>query len=585
MDSSTDPAETPLRVLVIDDDEIDYLLTKRYLTQAKIAANVSWANTYHDAIATLATQQFDLLIVDYDLGAYRGTEVVMRARREGNLVPTIMLTGHDGSEVDREALRVGVTDFLVKSSIDAAALGRTVRFTLERDRTINALRRAEEQARHQALHDGLTGLPNRIFFVSRLEHAIATMRRDPRETFAVIYFDLDGFKSVNDSLGHDVGDAVLKETAFRLRRSTRDVDACCRLGGDEFTILLCNVGQLDHATAVSDALQAELLRPYFVQGQLIQLSGSIGLYYCDDVSVDALQAIRYGDRAMYRSKRLGKARCSIYDPTLDTPAPSDHQGASTNVVPAANASPEDAFQLTFLPQWELSDVSLLRLTARVQLDPGNHLGSVYPGQISERDRRLSQDLLSQAFASASCWPSHIQLAFRPSAAHLFSRSMIDAIGRALDNGLIAPRQLVIEISESLLASNFEECSRTCEELRKREVLVALTNYTGRFVTTHQIASLALVGLSMSTNELLPDNAAARELTIAELHLRAMIDFCRVLGIQVGVEAIEDASLLHLAHHIGASYGWGSHLAADVCEAEVGRLIAKAVHRGAIASGS
>jgi diguanylate cyclase (GGDEF)-like protein/PAS domain S-box-containing protein len=206
------------------------------------------------------------------------------------------------------------------------------------NRDITERRRAEETIVHNALHDTLTGLPNRALFLDRVRHVLVLSQRQISYKFAVLFIDLDGFKVFNDSLGHAAGDALLIQIARRLSASIRGVDtisrsvvmqgtspvasdaSLARLGGDEFTILLEGIRDCGDAIRVADRIQERLAIPFDVEGQEVVTSASIGIAFCATSYTNSEDIVRDAEIGMYRAKREGKARCQVFDHAMHTSA-------------------------------------------------------------------------------------------------------------------------------------------------------------------------------------------------------------------------------------------------------------------------
>ncbi len=181
---------------------------------------------------------------------------------------------------------------------------------------ITERKRTEEQLVHDALHDALTGLPNRTLFMERVEHALKHAKRHKDYLFAVLFIDLDRFKIVNDSLGHSVGDRLLIAIARLLERCLRTNDTVARLGGDEFTVFLDNIQDITDATRIAERLQAELMSPFNLEGHTVFTNASIGIVLGSSGYQQGSELLRDADIAMYRAKELGKARYAIFDPLM-----------------------------------------------------------------------------------------------------------------------------------------------------------------------------------------------------------------------------------------------------------------------------
>lgn len=185
------------------------------------------------------------------------------------------------------------------------------------------LRRRSDQLHHEAFHDSLTGLPNRALFMERLGQAIVRYRRFPAEHYSVLFLDLDRFKAINDSLGHDVGDALLIELARRLKDSVRTLDTVARLGGDEFTVLLESLSAPQDVKVVCERIGQAIAAPFELGGHTLRVTASIGIVSCDADGVTAHDVLKDADLAMYRAKALGRARTESFKPELRSqPAPS-----------------------------------------------------------------------------------------------------------------------------------------------------------------------------------------------------------------------------------------------------------------------
>ena len=205
--------------------------------------------------------------------------------------------------------------------------GRRLALSIARD--IAGRKALEERLSYRAFHDPLTGLPNRALLMDRTEHALARAQR-LEIPLAMIFLDLDGFKAVNDSLGHDTGDLVLKEVARRLDSCARSSDTVARLGGDEFVVLVEDPGNERGATLVAERIRAELDVPFEVGRRELPVTASIGVAVWPGPGSGPRELLRAADLAMYRAKEKGKNRCEIYDPG----APARHGGRGRGRVRA-----------------------------------------------------------------------------------------------------------------------------------------------------------------------------------------------------------------------------------------------------------
>ncbi len=182
-------------------------------------------------------------------------------------------------------------------------------------RDITERKIVEENTKHAAHHDYLTGLPNRALFIDRLEYAISLAKRN-KYKMALLFLDLDGFKQVNDTLGHGHGDLLLKEVARRLQLLIRNSDVLARMGGDEFTFILNNIDSQENATLVANKIITALSKPFDLDGQICHIGGSIGISLFPDDSIDSATLLGQADEAMYLAKKNGKNTCKFYTDVL-----------------------------------------------------------------------------------------------------------------------------------------------------------------------------------------------------------------------------------------------------------------------------
>ncbi len=179
-------------------------------------------------------------------------------------------------------------------------------------RDVSAQLKAEEAIRHQATHDALTGLPNRVLFMDRLHQALALARRE-RSRLALLFMDLDNFKGINDTLGHDAGDTLLIEAAERLATLIRESDTAARMGGDEFTFILQRIADASSAALTAERLLRTLRAPFLLRGKSRTVSGSVGIALFPDHGEDPVTLMRRADLAMYRAKTAGRNRVHLYN--------------------------------------------------------------------------------------------------------------------------------------------------------------------------------------------------------------------------------------------------------------------------------
>jgi diguanylate cyclase (GGDEF)-like protein len=296
--------QQPAELLAVDDSAT--ALAAIRATVEPLNANLTTATSGEEALRCLLHEpDIAVILMDVGLPGIDGfeTAAVIRRRHKTRYVPIIFVTGEDAPERSLEAYAAGAVDYIVKP-FDPAVLRSKLSVFID----LHQLRRHTEALTHRALHDGLTGLPNRELFEDRLEQALARARRRT-VPLAVLFVDLDGFKQVNDVYGHEAGDKVLIEAGRRLRALVRTGDTVARYGGDEFTILAEEVGDEEAALHLGERVADELARTY--SGGL-DVSASVGIAFTANPAATTPDGlIRRADHAMYRSKRPGAHRAEV----------------------------------------------------------------------------------------------------------------------------------------------------------------------------------------------------------------------------------------------------------------------------------
>ena len=239
-----------VRVLLVEDDEDDYLLTSGILAEGfGRRFHADWVTTPAAGLERLTTDKYDVALVDYNLGGETGLELLRAASARGCRVPIIMLTGQDNRATDLEAMHAGAADYLVKGRVSGDMLERAIRYARERTRLL-------ERIRSLSLSDELTGLSNRRAFFALAEQRLQLPENDGTP-HALLFADVDGLKEANDTMGHEVGDKLLVDAARVLRAIFRRKDLVARLGGDEFVVLSSDTEESD-LPSILDELEKEI---------------------------------------------------------------------------------------------------------------------------------------------------------------------------------------------------------------------------------------------------------------------------------------------------------------------------------------
>ncbi len=293
-----------MRILLIDDDEVDRKAVRRALEESDMHIDLQEAQDARSARSLFDSSSFDCLVLDYRLPDIDGLTLARELLNNSNgpTVPIVMLTGEGNETVAVEAMKSGVQDYLPKSSIDPGSLARAINNAVEKTALHNKIEEMNKTFEHMALNDSLTGLGNRNLFTDRLNSLIATSRRS-REPFSLLMMDLNKFKDVNDTHGHEAGDEVLREVGKRLTALARDADSFFRLGGDEFAALVTTGVTREGISIMAERIIGAFELPVEFKSIPLQIGVSIGLVFFPEHSEDGDELLRLADAAMYEAKR------------------------------------------------------------------------------------------------------------------------------------------------------------------------------------------------------------------------------------------------------------------------------------------
>jgi diguanylate cyclase (GGDEF)-like protein len=340
---------------------------------------------------------------------------------------------------------------------------------------ITARREAEAQIAHMAHHDALTGLPNRTLLRERLDAALVHAERGQR--IAVLYLDLDHFKSINDTLGHGIGDELLKEVSARLCACVRETDTIARLGGDEFAVIQTEIVSPSDVAGLAARIRDALAMPYDLDGHQVPADVSIGISLAPDDTLDPDQLLKNADMALYRSKADGRGTYRFFEPQMDERV----RARRTLELDLRNALADGQFELYFQP---VVNLARNQISACETLLRWHHptRGMVPPVEfipVAEETGLINQIgewVLRQACREAAAWPADIAVAVNLSPVQFKNQNLALLVVSALgDSGLPAGR-LELEITEAVLLQNNEATLATLHRLRELGVRIAMDDF-------------------------------------------------------------------------------------------------------------
>jgi histidine ammonia-lyase len=416
----------------------------------------------------------------------------------------------------------------------------------DRDRAVEELRRQAEMNRHQALHDALTGLPNRVLFRDRVGQTIRSSERDDQK-FAVLVLDLDRFKEVNDTLGHAAGDQLLLEVGGRLQAALRAEDSIARLGGDEFAILVVGA-EAQAAIEVASRIRETLDQPLILQGLPLRIDASIGiaLYPTHAVEVDGL--IQRADVAMYVAKH-NNVGSTLYDPDQDAHQPE-----------LRRAIHERELVLHYQPKIEVSDGRVRGVEALVRwchperglLGPDEFIDAA---QETSLIGPLTRYIVDEALRQCQEWARgghKLMVSVNVSTRNLIDTQFPDDLARLLDKWQVPPSLLELEVTETAVIADPFRMKAVLERLGAMGLRLSVDDFGTGYTSLGYLTRLPI-------NELKIDRSFVSNMTHSEqdeVIVRSTIDLGRNLGLEVVAEGVESAEVLERLRSLGCDVAQG-----------------------------
>jgi diguanylate cyclase (GGDEF)-like protein len=500
------------RILIVDDVADNRAVLARRLQRRNF--EIVEADGGLKALELLRDGAYDTVLLDIAMPDLDGLEVLRRIRvlHSPDTLPVIMVTAHSQSTDIVEALELGANDYVTKPIDFAVALAR-VKGQVERKRAKDGLalantelmrmneqlrdeivrrERSEAQISYLAHHDALTGLGNRALFREKLQRALDELRIS-EQSLAILFIDLDGFKSVNDTHGHSVGDVLLRTLARRMLDSLGNSVHIARLGGDEFAILQTFRRQPEAALSLGDQLLEMISMPCQIDAQTVTVGASIGIAVCksEDAAKDVESLLRNADLAMYRAKADGGHTYRVFDPEMDETA----RAALRINSELRNALMRGDFEVHYQP---IVSTATRRVTAFEALVRWNHAerGWISPAEfipLAENTGlivQLGEWVLRQACAAAAAWLNQVKVAVNLSPIQFQNGNLVTTVISALAASGLAPGRLELEITESVLLGNTERNIAVLRQLRELGVRISLDDFGTGFSSLSYLRNFA-----------------------------------------------------------------------------------------------
>jgi len=519
-------------ILLVEDNPGDARLVEIMLNQPSNSDfRLTCTNNMAEAITAIGSDGFDVALLDMSLPDGEGLENITRLKSRAPLMPIVVMTGRTDEAFAINAVKAGAQDYLVKGQINELQLSRALHYSIER-------KNLQEQVTHLANHDQLTGLANRGLFRMRLEHAISCAgRRD--ESVAVLYIDLDHFKSINDSLGHAIGDKLLNEVSARFLDAVREVDTVARLGGDEFAIILENVTQAYNVAAIAEKIIEKISKTFHIGDHELHVGCSIGIAYSPHCGQGMDEIINNADTALYAAKANGRNQHQFYTGELNQQSLNKLNFDSD----LKDALSKNQFVLHYQPKFDRISGAISGNEALLRW---NHpeLGLIYPAKfipLLEKNGLISevgQWVLESACKQQVLWENSGlavgKIAVNLSGRQLAQRDFDNVVADVISDTGIRPSSLELELTETLLIQNTHSTVSILNAFKSMGVSIAIDDFGTGYNSFSYLKKYLIDTLKIDQSFIKHVTEQGSEASITT----AIICLSKDLGINVVAEGVE-----------------------------------------------
>jgi len=554
-----------LRVLNIDDSEDDALLLLRRLSKEGFEVKFERVETAQAMAAALSDRSWDIVISDYAMPNFSGLAALSVLKQSGLDLPFILVSGTIGEGLAVGAIKAGANDYVMKGNLErlTTAIERELReLEVRRERY-----QAQEWLKYLARYDPLTDLPNRNLLYQRLEKEIISHRGD-RKSLALMLMDLDGFKEINDTMGHQAGDLLLQEVGRRLQGTSHKHDTVARLGGDEFGVLLTGVNEDSAGLAAAKLLKA--LEPPFVIGDLtVDVRASIGIAFFPQHGDDGDALLRRADVAMYLAKQSANSYV-IYSPERDSYSP-ERLGLMAELHRAID---QNQLFLVYQPKIDLVTGTTIGVEALARWQHPK-LGLIPPDQfipMAERTgfiKSLTTWGLQTALNQSRTWLKQgfeVPVSVNLSARILHDGHFHDRVAELLDRHGVSSEQLELEITESVIMADPAHALDILTRISGMGVALSIDDFGTGYSSLAYLKKLPVNAVKIDKSFVMHMTADQNDAQI----VRSTIDLAHNLGLKVIAEGVENREVWDRLLALGCDQAQGYYMSRPLPAAEMAK---------------
>jgi diguanylate cyclase (GGDEF)-like protein len=544
-------------ILLVEDNPGDVRLVEELLRAAwVVAGSINHVSSVEDAIGHVAKDVPACILLDLSLPDAQGLGTLERVRDAHPSVPIVVLTGTDDEAQAVQAVQEGAQDYLIKGQVDGHLLGRAIRYAIER-------KFAEVQLSHQALHDPLTGLANRALLMERLAQALARTERRP-SSVAVLFLDIDRFKTINDNFGHEVGDSVLACIGDRLRKALRPEDMASRFGGDEFVVLCEDLEDDRHVVTIAERIGRSISEPISLEAGEVVVTTSIGIAAARGIGDRPEVLLRDADAAVYRAKERGRDRFEFFDQRMRARL----LRRSRRESELRHAIDAGELRLYYQPLVVVDDLRVGRVEALVRWEHPR-LGLLLPREFIPvaEETGFIVDLGSWVLREACCqtvrWEHaspdqrSISIAVNVSPRQLDHPDFEDTVWQILEETGAEPKNLWFEITETAFMDPARPVLEMLGRLRERGIHLAIDDFGTGYSSLSNLRQFRIDELKVDQTFVQGLDRDGEDSSI----VAAVVNLAHNLGLSAVAEGVETAEQSRRVQLVGCDLAQGFYFAA------------------------
>ncbi len=555
--------EQNLDVLIVEDNREDAQLLELALKRVRPDIEINYAQTMSDACSAVRDHNFDVVLLDLRLPDTDGTSGITQIQQANDSVPIVVISGNDDEDVAVRSVKMGAEDYLVKGDYASTTVLRSIRYAIERKHNASELR-------YLAQHDALTGAANHQRFTDELVKAVGHAERAGTKA-GVFYMDVDRLKRINDELGHEAGDELLRQIATRLRDSVRKGDTVARLEGDRLGIIAEALKTEQDAQSVSDRIHAALAKPFQLGESVVAITGSVGVAIFPDDGEEIEQLPIKAEIAMRRAKDNGRNRTVFYNDDVDSRLKSLRHRRSE----LETAIKLEQFEVVFQPRLYPSEqIHSLESVVRWRHDEKGLLDERHfmpfaedTGLIVDLDKLIIKTVCREIGAWRMVNEEVPCASVRISSQQFQTNSLPRTVAEVCTLYSIPPSALEISFSESVLLDCAGEAIEAIHQLAELGVKLSIYDFGAGYCALHYLRHLPVDTLNIH-HALVADLASSTTAALAQ----SLITLAHNLGFVVAAGGIDDRRQARTLTKYGCDVLHGPLFSAPLAPGDVPGLI-------------